>query len=302
MANMNCFQLVKTVLDEIYEKIPLVEETEKDDAIKKELDSLGSKYAKLSSGEAVDYANPVTRFAYIYRYVTSHANIVYDIIKSCPELTNLMASDKVTMTCIGGGPGSDLLGVLKYLITNQKAPFLKCFLYDKEENWGESWSDVDDKLESQLKISTFFQRFDVGDNSTWSHHSKYLNSDIFTMIYFMSEVFKIKKQAEPFFQNFFAKAKTGSLFLYVDNNSKNFYGWFDELAKRNSLVTIKSNSEKIQISTDEEKRDLGSYCKKFTPPQSWVLILLTEYAGKIKHDNFSKLQDGYTSFLWRMVH
>jgi hypothetical protein len=267
MANMNCFQLVKTVLDEIYTEIPLRDEAEKDQAIQKELDSLGSKYAKLSSGEAVDYAKPVTRFAYIYRYVTSHANIVYNIIASCPELTELMALDKVNMTCIGGGPGSDLLGVLKYLIKYQRNTFLRCTLYDREETWAESWTDVDDKLETQLRISTVFQRFDVCDETTWSHHSKYLNSDIFTMIYFMSEVFKMKNQAEPFFQNFFAKAKTGSLFLYVDNNSPDFYSWFDELAKKNFLVIIKSITENIRMSFDEQKKALGEYYRKFNPPK-----------------------------------
>ncbi len=271
MANMNCFQLVKTVLDEIYEKIPLVEETEKDDAIKEELDSLSSKYKNLSSGESINYSNPVTRFAYIYRYVTSHADVVYDIIKSCPELTNLMASDIVTMNCIGCGPGSDLLGVLKYLINHEKNPSLQCTLHDREETWKESWRVVEVKLKTQLRISTFSstfpQRFDVCDKATWGNYSEYLDSDIFTMIYFMSEVFKIKNQAEPFFQNFFAKAKIGSLFLYVDNNSPDFYNWFDRLAKENSLVTIKSKSENIQISIDEQKIDLGSYCEKFSPPK-----------------------------------
>ena len=264
---MNCFQLVKTVLDEIYTEIPLREEAEKDQAIKEELDSLYSKYKNLSSGESINYSNPATRFAYIYRYVTSHANIVYNIIESCPELTDLMASDKVNMTCIGGGPGSDLLGVLKYLINHEKNTFLRCTLYDREETWAESWADVDNKLETQLRISTVFQRFDVCDETTWSYHSKYLNSDIFTMSYFMSEVFKIKNEADSFFKNFFAKAKEDSVFLYIDNNSPDFYGWFDKLAEKNSLAIIKSTTKNISMSGDEQKTDLGVYYEKFGYPK-----------------------------------
>lgn len=219
---MNCFQLVKIVLDEIYTEIPLPGEPEKDAAISKELKLLSERYANLASGITVDYENAVTRFAYIYRYVTSHANIVYDIIRGCSELTELMNSDKVTMTCFGGGPGSDFLGVLKYLINHGKNPTLRCTLYDREEAWGESWSDVDNKLETQLRISTFFQRFDVAEPKTWENHSKYLNSDLFTMVYFMSEVFSIKDRAELFFENFFSKAKEGSFSCILIIIIKNF--------------------------------------------------------------------------------
>lgn len=261
---MNCFQLVKTVLDEIYTEIPL---RGKDEAIKAELDLLRRKYANLLSGEIIDYANPITRFAYIYRYVTSHANIAHTIIESCSELTDLMDANKVNMTCVGGGPGSDLLGVLKYLINSGKSPMLRCILYDREEAWGESWNDVDNKLGTPFRISTFFQSFDVGERNTWTRHSKYLTSDLFTMIYFMSEIFRIRATAEPFFENLFAKAKKDSLFLYVDNNSPDFYNWFDELAERNSLATIKSATCNIRMNGDEQKTDLGVYYEKFNFPK-----------------------------------
>lgn len=119
--DMNCFQLVKDVLDEIYSVIPFSDDSQKDKAIKAELSLLRGKYAKLkSSGTPIDYENPITRFSYIYGYVTSHANIVYEIIESTNLLSALMDSDKVSMTSIGGGPGSDLLGVIKYLTNTNK--------------------------------------------------------------------------------------------------------------------------------------------------------------------------------------
>lgn len=265
---MNCFQLVKTVLDEIYAEIQLPGEAEKDAAIKEKLNYLSDQYKKLTSGEDVDYADPITRFAYIYRYVTSHANIIHNIIQYCPEL-NLFFNDAeaVTMTCIGGGPGSDLLGVLKYLINSDRSPILRCTLYDREEAWGESWQDVDKKIGAALRISTYFQRFDVGVPITWRNRSKYLNSDFFTMSYFMSEVYKIKDAAMPFFENLFANAKDGSLFLYIDNNNQQFYNWFDDLAKRNSFQEIMSEITITTMNGDEQKKDLGDFYKKFKYPK-----------------------------------
>ncbi|MBI5297962.1 MAG: hypothetical protein HY869_21000 [Chloroflexi bacterium] len=265
---MKCFQLVRSVLDEIYSEIPLQDEAQKDKAIKDEILSLRSKYAKLlSSSRVIDYENPITRFSYIYSYVTSHANIVYNIIESSDMLCALMDSKKVSMTSIGGGPGSDLLGVIKYLTNASKSPTLRCNLYDRESAWGESWSDVDNKLENPFKISIYFQQFDVGEPSTWVRHVKYLSSDLFTMVYFMSEVFGNKTTAEPFFNNLFANAKKGALFLYADNNTPDFYNWFDELAHRNSLITIESTSKNFNVNYDEEKTDLGIYYDKFGFPK-----------------------------------
>jgi hypothetical protein len=41
----------------------------------------------------------------------------------------------VSITCIGGGPGSDFLGIIKYLEHVEKKPALKRILYDKENAW-----------------------------------------------------------------------------------------------------------------------------------------------------------------------
>uniref|UniRef100_UPI004056085D hypothetical protein n=1 Tax=Candidatus Electronema sp. TaxID=2698783 RepID=UPI004056085D len=128
---------------------------------------------------------------------------------------------------------------------------------------GEAWQDVDKKIGATLRMSTFFQRFDVGVSSSWENRSKYLDSDFFTMSYFMSEVYKIKDDAQPFFENLFAKAKNGSLFLYIDNNNQQFYNWFDDLARRNSFEVIMSAREFIKMELSEEKKDLGVFYEKF---------------------------------------
>jgi len=100
---VNCFQLIKTVLDEAYGDIPGATEREKDDAIKRELNRLGRQYRKLWKTGCLDYSDPTTRFAYIYRYVTAHANLVYNHVRSCDHLASLFDEPKVQVACIGGG-------------------------------------------------------------------------------------------------------------------------------------------------------------------------------------------------------
>jgi hypothetical protein len=217
---MNCFQLVKSVLDELYRRVPGKRDPEKDRLINDHLKSLRTSYAQLTIKNTVDHSNLASRFAYIYRYVTSHANFVYQVILKSKALQNLFNRERVTITCIGGGPGSDFLGVIKYLERVDKKPALKCILYDKENAWGECWNDVDEKLSTQLQINTFCQTFDVTKRPSWENNSKYLSSDLFTMIYFLSEVYSLRQDAEPFFLNMFQSAKRGALFLFLDNKPR----------------------------------------------------------------------------------
>ena len=229
---------------------------------------LEDEYALLARVNRIDHSDIVTRFAYIYKYTTSHANLVYQIVKGSRDLSRIFDQEKVNITCIGGGPGSDFLGIFKYVMLAELRPILRCILFDKERNWGECWQDADEKIESDFRLSTIFQQFVVTDMSTVEHTSKYLNSDLFTMIYFMSEVYSLRTASEPFFNNLFDKAKKGSLFLYIDNNSPVFYEWFDSFASQNSMDILKSQELEMNITDyDEEKKDLGEYWRKFTSPK-----------------------------------
>lgn len=259
---------MKSVLDELYVRIPEDNSQTKDDKIRAKLTFLEQQYAGLAKGNRIDYSDIVTRFAYIYRYVTSHANLVYQLISSSTDLADLFERDKVNVACIGGGPGSEFLGILKFMIHEKKDSFLRCTLFDKEQSWGECWNDVDEKLESQIRITTIYQPFDVTQSSTWVGHTKYLKSDLFTMVYFMSEIASLQSDAEAFFSNLFENAKEGALFLYIDNNNAQFYNWFDALAASNSIQILRSSETRMGI-TDlgEEKSDLGEYWEKFGFPK-----------------------------------
>ena len=266
---MECFQLVKSVLDEIYADLPDRSERSKDRKIQEKLDILQERYGNLlSSNISVDYSDLYTQFAYIYRYVTSHANIVYQVIQTYPEIQELLSQEKISVACLGGGPGSDLLGILKYVMKYKLTPTLRCTNFDKETCWGECWNDVDDKVGAGMRLSTSFLPLDVTDPETYMNQKKYLRSDLFTLIYFMSEVYSKREEAELYFSILFDGIKKGALVLYVDNSDSRFYEWFDSLANANNLEFIRKEETSFNI-TDfrEEKTDLAEYYEKFGMPK-----------------------------------
>ena len=265
---MKCFPFLSTVLDEIWNQLP---GTDKDRlaAVRSKESYLHGEYPKLTAPRtAIDYSDPSTRYAYICCYVASHANMVTQLIGQNPEICKLFKQDSVKITCLGGGPGSDLLGILKHVETseeNMKAAeqdfepvHLKFYLYDGEPAWSDAWGDVDEKI--SRNISTYFQHFDVSKPKSYSGNSKYLSSDLFTMVYFVSEVYSCRTLAEPFFRNLFARAKPGALFLFVDNASAVFFDWFDSLYAGAGLdVLKKSDGVTLGLPGDEQKSDLKEH-------------------------------------------
>jgi hypothetical protein len=267
---MNLMQLIKLVLDDAYAAIDAPDEAPKDTLIKKELTNLSAEYGKLASktSSSIDYSDSVKRFAYIYKYTVAHADYIMQLIEGDKELRALLANKSIEVACLGGGPGSDLLGVLKYLIrTGAKDLSLKCYIFDKERAWGDSWSDVASQLNPPFQVFPVFQQMDVTDSKTWASYQKFLRADLFTLSYFLSEVWKIKDAAEPFFEHCMSQMKSGSMMLFVDNNDSRFRDWFDEMAKKHGLVVVKSAEGELCFSNNEEKKDLGKYFDKFGWPK-----------------------------------
>lgn len=263
---MNCFQIIKSVLDEAYNEIPGTEAVI-DREINDALEYLRNEYSRLLTENAITYSDPITRFAYIYVYVTSHANLVWTLIENNNNLGKIFNNQQVKVACIGGGPGSDFLGIIKYLIKNKKSPKISFQLCDREKTWAESWSDVDGKVDPGLRISTSYLPLDVTNPQDWTNYTKYFQSDLFTMIYFMSEVYAEREEADEYFSNLFSQAKSESLFLFVDNNKAEFYDWFDKLAENHNIKIIDKDETIMNVPFDEQKSDLGIYLEKFDYPK-----------------------------------
>jgi hypothetical protein len=193
--------------------------------------------------------------------------MAYEFIRSSEVLSKLFDQQTLTISCVGGGPGSDLLGVLKYLLGTEKKPKIYFYLLDKEEAWCESWADVDQVVGPDLSSSTNFRTLDVCDPEVWQKQRKFLQADLFTFIYFFSELYSQKDDAEEFFDYLFDGAKKGARFLFIDFRDSNLTDWFDGLCKKNGIEIVDSGVKEFQIDYDEEKRDLADYFTKFDNPK-----------------------------------
>jgi hypothetical protein len=66
-------QLIRLVLDDAYRAIETADDSKRDELITAEISALSSAYAELTNlkTKPIDYRDPVTRFAYIFKSLVS---------------------------------------------------------------------------------------------------------------------------------------------------------------------------------------------------------------------------------------
>lgn len=261
---MKCFEVVLKVLDATYAEIPGDEGT-RDVAIAKALKKMSDQYKnKLLTSGGPDFSDPVTRFAYVFRYVPSHSHWLYELITWSKEAQAVFDAQRIRMTCLGGGPGSDLVGALKYMAKSNKSPSLFCEIVDGCLQWKQTWSDLAFTLDWQSTLHTDYVIHDVTSRSTWTDPCSFAKSDLFTINFFASEIFHFGQCATDYLTDALCKAKPGALVLLNDNNYSDFYNWVDGIATKSGFSQlVAGDGERKIYDTSERLSALGHYAQKF---------------------------------------
>jgi len=181
----------------------------------------------------------------------------------------------VHLASIGGGPGSDFLGFLKfYSLSSYSKISIISNSFDKDSCWSFCWHKVFEEAHrcsssttGCIALSTTFHMLDVCDTKSTTRFADFTNSDVFTMIYFMSEVFYAKNDANHFFSYLFENIKKDSVVLFIDNKTPKYRNWFDSYIGKNNYDVLISGEDRWFPPTDEEKTTLGDYLKMFEKPK-----------------------------------
>jgi hypothetical protein len=156
---------------------------------------------------------------------------------------------------------------LKYLNeADEPVQKVVSYLLDGEQAWADVWTELDDSLDAEVALNANFQPFDVCKPASWQSQKKFLQADIFTMSYFVSEVVSQDKdgQVSEFWEQLFENAKIGALFVYVDNGHTTFTSYFDELWKGAGLeLVISDDNTWFTPGYDEQASELAEYSAKF---------------------------------------
>ncbi|MBC7816510.1 MAG: hypothetical protein IAG10_06460, partial [Planctomycetaceae bacterium] len=206
-----------------------------------------------------------------YKYVAAHGDYLVQVMeKTKAHLSGpIFTDDKIRISCIGGGPGSDIIAILKYLdecCDREGVRKVSCYLLDREQAWADTWTELDDQMNVGVQLNANFQPLDVTVPASWKSQRKFLSADVFTMSYFVSEVRSLDGDGvvSEFWRTIFGEAKPGALFIYTDNAHNYFTSYFDDIWKSRGLQALVANdSERFTPRFSEQASELRLYQQKF---------------------------------------
>jgi hypothetical protein len=259
---MKCIDVVKTVLDETYSEVP-GNTAARDASIQSALTAMAERYETVMAHGGPDFNHAATRFGYVYQHVPANAYFLYSLLEKCDEAEAILKNDKVRVTCIGGGPGSEVVGLLKFLDGNDLDCKLFCELIDGCEAWKATWDDLAYLLDLDSSLSTTYVIHDVANKATWSSHSRISKADIIVLNFFVSEIFHLPF-AEEYLTRMLSAAKGGAVLLVNDNRTQAVYELVEKIAKVCGFkMLVKGQGVEKMWDAGEDKAKLKVYMDKF---------------------------------------
>ena len=209
--------------------------------------------------------------AYVHKYVTTHADYIVQGLQRLRRHFNgnIFHGESVRISCFGGGPGSDILAVLKYLSENEEEPVerLTCFLLDREEAWQDTWTEILESLSGGLQTNVIYQSVDVTQPATWQYKTGFLQADLIIFSYFLSEIFHEGPHLTEELKDILGQMKSGAVLLYIDNNHPTFNSFFDEIWLGTGFGSLVDESYEWTPRATEEKTAIQPYIEKFGLPR-----------------------------------
>jgi hypothetical protein len=270
-AVTTCFERTNLVLQELSNDAENQGIAKVDDLVRAQLASLTGKYSALNhAGRArIDYSSLPTQMAYVYRCAATHGDWLYKgLLNSGSLLKSLINGKPLKVACVGGGPGSDMLGVLKFLERQAISP-TRCelVLLDYEKGWFEVWKRFCKTVPADRRPKVSFTKLDLAGGDPWTANLSFLDADVFTFSFSLSEcwVFNGQGSVTNFVKMLAASMKKGALLVYNDNGGPSFTPNAELAISGNKDLRLISSfdDDRFLISGDEQISAVANFKERF---------------------------------------
>ncbi|XP_038057138.1 uncharacterized protein LOC119728811 [Patiria miniata] len=219
-------RILTDILEELVDKVPgrYPSNTE---IVKQSLRGISNLYKNglrfPNSNLRSDWDDPANRCAYVFLYLMHHCYLVYGSLQYSDEVSRSWRNRSSLKVCsIGGGPGSDLVGLTTFLRVHRIfPPSLECLVLDLFPNWKDTWDTI---YAHQLDSFTVtYSSCDlVKDKGIHTRDLQFIKqADIITLSKSFSAVsafYRADRAKGIFLRNVLQHAKPGCFVLYIDND------------------------------------------------------------------------------------
>ena len=232
------FEIIKMALDATFTGVCRHKGVNEKDAFALIHETLSAMSDEWYSGDspAIDYCDPVVRFAYLYGHAAVNANICAHAIQESPDVCSLITekldgADRLRVCAFGGGPGTELMALSKHLLkTRADGPLaaLDFTLIESVAEWSESLTVIETQIAAVLKrkygsikqhpftISKSFVPFDMTRIEAYANLVHVFEHDLYILNYVLSELLQHHEDFRSLMKKMADAAEPGSKFLIVD--------------------------------------------------------------------------------------
>lgn len=183
----------------------------------------------------IDYDDPLCRLGYLYRHAPAGAGLFERVLQESGEVRQkIRGANRATLDvcAVGGGPGTELLGLAKYLLGCWQRGLprrIEFTVLDKVPHWAETWRPLSNAVEEELRTSlgghgveppTIFPMFlpmDVLDPASYRGYAfQFGKADVVVFNYLFSENKGRLGQARSAVEYLAQATPTGCVFVVID--------------------------------------------------------------------------------------
>ena len=254
---MTTFRLVTPLLRELDRRGQIEFGDIWDVAVIAAIEDLENRYKQLRdrNRKLIDYASLPVQMAYAFKYVASHADFLAQVMLHglVNDAGNALTDRDLRVTSLGGGPGSDLLAIIKVIraLSPEIRPrSIHYRVLDKQPNWNEALEIVAASQKATIDIQLDFEGIDVTIEADWSE-SSLANDDLVIANYIVSEVCSLRESGsvKSCFRHLLRSMKQGAILVYNDSSAYSFYSFFDDRVRlAGGFAPIIADEEKLFVS------------------------------------------------------
>lgn len=293
---MNYFRTVKSALDALIVGICQHRNVNQDVALQMAGTFLGNMSDQWRTGQnpTIAYHDPLCRFAYLYSHTAANAAICELFIRNHAPNRNFILekvnnSEELKVCAFGGGPGTELLALSKFLCEENNWGTLTSHseitftILDNVPEWAESWSALETAIKTRMgekygprrgwpfTVSKFFQPFDMTRVEQYANLHHLFVHDLYLMNYVVSEIIAEHQALGGLINTMASHAPSGARFLFIDRNQVAVVNMCRQLLQAAGLVEERFAESSTNMGYDEQSSSLGEYIQRvgWNPRVSW---------------------------------
>lgn len=241
---------------------------------------------------AIDYADPFCRLAYLYRNVPVHAALIERSLGQFPATGALIRTCKTAgvplrVLVLGGGPGSELIGLVRFVQSMQLpgGPLsIDMTLLDRVREWDESWHALKQGIDQRLANET------GGGHATWpvvidrsflpldltspaefgSFATRFAGVQLVLVSYAVSELLAKTDDLQRVLAVLCQRIRGDALFLFIDRDEAPVRAAVRKLIEQEARLELTGEHREIG-QLDDDVRDFGEWYMgmESLPRRSW---------------------------------